>query len=154
MILEIPPVTELGDGWSELFFIPYGDEDHQLGTSTGGDAGQLEIGPDYGAQAADGSWWFLDAANRRLAQYSQEGDYLDQVVLASEFLVEGQYWPYQLPHIVDDGTLVASWLDPETSSCCFSWTASSTSRSGRHAPKARPGDGARFVRVLLKNDRK
>ena len=64
-----------------MLFIPYGDGEEELGTALGGDMGGLDLGPEYGAQAPDGSWWILDAAKRRLAHYSETGEYLGAVAM-------------------------------------------------------------------------
>ncbi len=106
-LLLLPSVSEFGPGWSQVLYIPYGPGEEELGTAPGGDAGTLELGPDYGAQAADGSWWILDAAKLRLAHYAEDGSYLGAVAMKPEHLAQGQYFQFQLPHILDDGTLVA-----------------------------------------------
>lgn len=109
----IEPATEtMPDDWELQFVIPYGEEEELLGSAPGGE--NLMLGPDYGAQAPDGSWWFMDAAKQRLAHYDGTGSYIDSVVLAPEFLAQGIYFQYQLPHILSDGTLVASRLGGET----------------------------------------
>jgi len=72
------------------------------------------LGPNYGAQAPDGTWWFLDGAKRRLAHYDSDGVYLDSVVLADEFLRSGVYFQYQLPRVLSEGTLVANRFDEDT----------------------------------------
>ncbi len=110
LTLQLPSVSALGDDWSELFVIGYGLGDELLGTSPGGDNGSLQLGPDYGAQAADGSWWFLDAAKLRLAHYSERGDYIDAVAVPPDLLVNSRYFQYQMPHALDNGMLVASRL--------------------------------------------
>lgn len=106
-MLLLPSASGFGPEWSEILFIPYGDAEEELGTSPGGDMGSLSLGPEYGAQAPDGTWWILDAAKRRLAHYSETGEYLGALVLKPEHLAQGQYFQFQLPHILDDGTLVA-----------------------------------------------
>jgi hypothetical protein len=97
------------EGWIEVFTIPYGDGADTLGTAPGGDGG-LELGPEYGAQAPDGTWWFLDAAKLRLAHFAADGSYLDAVTVPDEVLVDGTYFQFQMPRILDDGTLVATGL--------------------------------------------
>lgn len=99
------------DTWEELFQIPYGDTPDTLGTYLGGDGEGIWIGPDYGAQAPDGTWWFLDTAKLRLAHYSGSGEYIDEVVLPESMLVNGMYFQYQMPRVLEDGTLLASRLD-------------------------------------------
>ena len=101
-----PALEEIPEGWMLSFAIPYGDEIEALGSAPGGDG--LTLGPDYGAQAPDGTWWFLDAAKKRLAHYDDEGAYLDQVVLGEDLLVDGVYFQYQLPRVLADETVVAS----------------------------------------------
>ena len=96
--------------WSRSFVIGYGEDEQLLGTAPGGDSGSLDLGPEYGAQAPDGSWWFLDAAKRRVAHYDGRGGYLDAVDLPTELLVDGVYFQFQLPRVLDDGTLVANGL--------------------------------------------
>lgn len=108
--LLLPSATEFGPDWAETLFIPYGQGEEELGTAPGGDMGGLDLGPEYGAQAPDGSWWILDAAKLRLAHYSETGEYLGAVSIKPEFLADGQYFQFQLPHILADGTLVAQRL--------------------------------------------
>lgn len=100
----LPPVSELGVLWTRAFVIPYGDTPETLGVSPSGDG--LLFGPDYGARMADGTWWFLDGAKQRLAHFTAGGGYLGAVDLDADQLVNGNF-PYQLPHILGDGTLVA-----------------------------------------------
>lgn len=98
---------EMGAGWVEELFLPYGDAVELLGTSPGGEGGTLSLGPEYGAQAPDGTWWFLDAAKTRLARYGADGGYLGEVLLPTDVLVGGVYFQFQLPRVMADGTLVA-----------------------------------------------
>lgn len=97
----------MGSAWVEELFLPYGDTDDTLGTSPGGEGGSLELGPEYGAQAPDGTWWILDAAKTRLARYDADGRYLGAVAIPEEVLVGGVYFQFQLPRVLADGTLVA-----------------------------------------------
>ncbi|MGA7270781.1 MAG: hypothetical protein WB239_06895 [Acidimicrobiia bacterium] len=108
----LPSASEFGPAWSEALFVGYGPDEGLLGTASGGE--NLELGPDYGAQAPDGIWWFLDAAKRRLAHYSETGDYLGAVEMPSAYLAQGQYFQHQLPHVLDDGTLVAQRMSSDS----------------------------------------
>lgn len=105
--LLLPSASGFDPEWTEILFIPYGEGEEELGTAPGGDMGSLDLGPEYGAQAPDGTWWILDAAKRRLAHFSETGEYLEAVAMKPEHLAQGQYFPFQLPHILADGTLVA-----------------------------------------------
>lgn len=70
--LVLPTALDrMPDTWEERFFIPYGETPDTLGTYLGGDGEGIQIGPDFGAQAPDGSWWFLDTAKLRLAHFSE-----------------------------------------------------------------------------------
>ncbi|KAA1417031.1 hypothetical protein F0U44_17805 [Nocardioides humilatus] len=112
--LVVPPAAdELPAAWHERFVIGYGAGTTLLGTSPGGDSGTLDIGPEYGAPAPDGSWWFLDAAKTRIAHYDSSGQFLDQVRIPRGLLVDGRYFQWQLPHVLADGTLVAARQDGE-----------------------------------------
>jgi hypothetical protein len=79
--LVIPRAVEVMPGtWREIFAVSYGPGVEQLGTSPGGDeGGAVDYGPESGAPAPDGSWWFLDVAKRRLAHYSSSGAFLEGV---------------------------------------------------------------------------
>lgn len=107
-----PATAEVPPGWHEAFTIGYGNDVSLLGSAPGGEG--LTLGPDYGAQAPDGTWWFLDAAKQRLAHYDATGGYLDAVVLGEQFLASGIYFQYQLPRVLADGTLVAIRLTGDT----------------------------------------
>jgi len=102
----VGPFSEMGPGWSELFF-PYGETEEYLGISPGGEG--LLIGPEYGTQTGDGRWWFLDTANRRIARYSEEGLYLSELPIPEAVLVNGGF-TYQLPQALDVGSITASRL--------------------------------------------
>jgi hypothetical protein len=107
--LVVPAASSaLPAAWHQVFVVHYGKRRALLGTSRGGDAGTLRIGPDYGAPGPDGSWWFLDAAKRRLAHYSTTGHYLGQVRIPRRLLVGGRYFQWQLPHVLANGWLVAA----------------------------------------------
>lgn len=107
--LVLPAATEaMPDTWREVFFIPYGETPDTLGTSLGGDGEGIFWGPEYGAQAPDGSWWFLDTAKFRLAHFSPTGEYLEEVVVPTEMLVNGQYFQWSFPRVMADGTVLAA----------------------------------------------
>lgn len=111
--LVVPAAAETWPtAWHERFVIGYGAGKELLGTSPGGDSGSLDIGPEYGAPAPDGNWWFLDAAKARIAHYDSTGDFLDAVRVPKELLVGGRYFQWQLPHVLADGTLVAARQAP------------------------------------------
>ncbi|HEY7703709.1 MAG TPA: hypothetical protein VID03_02645 [Acidimicrobiia bacterium] len=109
----LPATREMGPAWEELFVIPYGVDEATLGTAPGGEG--LMYGPEYGAQAPDGTWAFLDAAKQRIAYFSEDGEYLNQVPIGPDLLVDGQYFQYQLPRFLDDGTLIATGFRGENS---------------------------------------
>ena len=91
--------------WTEVFAIPYGPGREQLGTSQGGDrGGAVMYGPEYGAPAPDGSWWFLDVGKHRLAHYDATGAFLDAAAIPDRLSTD---FPWQLPHVLANGTLVA-----------------------------------------------
>jgi hypothetical protein len=99
--------------WHEEFVIGYGPSKELLGTSPGGDSGSLDIGPEFGAAGPDGTWWFLDPAKQRIAHYDASGRFLDQVKIPRDLLVGGRYFQWALPHVLADGTLVATRFDPD-----------------------------------------
>jgi len=103
----------MGGGWSELF-LPYGDGEDQLGTSPGGDG--LMLGPEYGTQTPDGNFWIMDAAKQRAAVFSADGTYLEQVDFPEEVLVDGQYFQYQMPQALDDGSIAVGGFRGEDTS--------------------------------------
>jgi hypothetical protein len=102
----MPTLEEMPDTWSLAFVIGYGEDQDLLGTAPGGE--NLLLGPDYGAQAPDGTWWFLDGAKKRFAHYDVGGEYLGEVLLPDQYLANGQYFQFQLPHVLADGSLVAT----------------------------------------------
>jgi hypothetical protein len=99
------PFSEMGPEWTEQIF-PYGADEELLGTAPGGEG--LILGPEYGVQAPDGTWWFLDAAKQRIAHFADDGTYLDQVSMPEDLLVDGVFFQYQLPHALDDGSIAAT----------------------------------------------
>ncbi|MEX1134357.1 MAG: hypothetical protein WED83_05905 [Acidimicrobiia bacterium] len=112
MQVLLQPFSELGGLWSELF-IPYGEAVDQLGTSPGGD--DLMLGPEFGTQTPDGNYWILDAAKQRAAVFSADGTYLEQVVFPEEVLVDGQYFQYQMPQALNDGSIAVGGFRGEDS---------------------------------------
>jgi hypothetical protein len=108
------PFAEMGPEWADQVF-PYGDTEDTLGTAPGGDGG-LMLGPEYGAQVPDGTWWFMDAAKLRLAHFSGDGAFIEAVDIPEDVLVGGQYFQYQNPIALDDGSVVASGFRGEASS--------------------------------------
>ncbi len=109
----LQPFGELGGDWSELF-LPYGETEDQLGTSPGGDG--LMLGPEYGTQTPDGNFSILDVAKQRAAVFSPDGEYLEQVVFPEAVLVDGQYFQYQMPQALDDGSIAIGGFRGETTS--------------------------------------
>ncbi len=106
----LSPFSEMGPAWTEQIF-PYGEGEEFLGTSPGGDG--LMLGPDYGTQTPDGTWWFLDAASLRVAHFAADGSYLDQVIMPEDVLVDGLYFQYQMPQGLDDGSITAGGFPEE-----------------------------------------
>ncbi|WP_372735013.1 hypothetical protein [Nocardioides sp.] len=107
--LVIPPAAAvMPRTWRERFVIPYGTGEVLLGTSPGGEGGSMDLGPESGAPGPDGTWWFLDAAKKRLAHYDANGGYLGQAKIPKNLLVNRTYFQWQLPHVLADGTLFAA----------------------------------------------
>ena len=100
----LQPFSEMGPAWEEVF-LPYGEEEEELGTAPGGEG--LTLGPDYGTQTPDGNWWIMDAAKQRAAVFSSDGTFQEQVVFPEEVLVDGQYFQYQMPQALDDESIAA-----------------------------------------------
>lgn len=109
----LDPTGQMGPGWTEQVF-PYGESEDTLGTAPGGDG--LMLGPEYGVQMADGTWWLMDAAKQRFAHFAEDGSYLGQVEVPTEILVEGQYFQWQMPQALDDGSILASGFRGEAGS--------------------------------------
>jgi hypothetical protein len=86
--------------------IAYGDDDARLGTSLGGDGEGIQWGPSYGTVAPDGTWWILDGAKLRFAQYDASGNYLGAVPIPPAHLVDGRFMQWQYPLALADGTIV------------------------------------------------
>lgn len=107
----IPTAGAMSENWIRVFVIPYGVSPQTLGTAPGGDGGSLDIGPNYGTQTADGVWWFLDAAKQRIARFSPDGEYLDEILLPPQLLADGRYFQYQVPKALDDGSVLAVRFD-------------------------------------------
>lgn len=96
----------LGSGWRRVARIGYGAATSRLGTSPGGENGSIDWGPSYGTQLPDRTWWYADAAKKRLAHYSDTGAYLGEVKLAKAHLTQGVYFQWQNPQPLADGTVV------------------------------------------------
>ena len=96
--------SSLNSSWNRLAKIGYGTATSKLGTSPGGE--NLMIGPDYGVQLPNKTWWYLDAAKRRLAHYSDVGVYLGQVKMPTRYLAQGIYFQWANPFALADGTVV------------------------------------------------
>jgi hypothetical protein len=103
----LAPFGELADSWSELL-LPYGEAEDELGTSPGGEG--LALGPEYGTQTPDENFWILDVAKQRAAVFDSAGQYLEAVPFPEEVLVDDQYFQYQMPQALDDGSIAAGGL--------------------------------------------
>lgn len=110
----LPAGDAMGPGWEEVLFVPYGVTEDTLGTAPGGEGGTLDLGPEYGAQAPDGTWWFLDAANARLARFGPDGSLVAAIPVPADILTQGVYLQFQLPRVLADGTFVAFGYRDET----------------------------------------
>lgn len=105
-----PAAKRMPKAWKQSFVIPYGDGRKQLGTGLEGDGEGLRVGPNYGAQAPDGSWWLIDTHKFRLARYSSKGTFRQELTIPPRHLVNGEYFPHRLPRVLDDGTFYAGHL--------------------------------------------
>ena len=105
-----PAAKRMPKTWKRSFVIPYGEGRKQLGTGLEGDGEGLRVGPDYGAQAPDGSWWILDTHKFRLARYSSKGTFRQALPIPPEHLADGQYFPHGLPRVLNDGTFLAGYI--------------------------------------------
>lgn len=115
IVVPITPVDIMPKRWREVFVVPYGSGHEELGTSRGGERGTpVQYGPEYGAPAPDGSWWFLDVDKLRLAHYDAGGGFLEAVRVPTRLLVDGDAFQWTLPHVLSDGTVVAFRLSAET----------------------------------------
>lgn len=99
----LSPFSEMGPGWTELFF-PYGTAPGELGLTPAG--GNVLIGPAYGVQTIEGEWWFLDTANRRIAKFSEQGVFIGEQAVPDALLVDGSL-DFHMPQALDIGPLVA-----------------------------------------------
>ncbi|HQZ00674.1 MAG TPA: hypothetical protein PKV13_12270 [Propionicimonas sp.] len=97
--------ASLGSGWSRIIKVGYGTSAAKLGTSPAGEG--LNLGPSYGVQVPNKTWWIADAAKLRLAHYSDSGKYLGQVKLPAKYLHLGAF-QWQNPVALADGSVVLS----------------------------------------------
>lgn len=102
--LALPHPSTLSAKWRNTATLPYGSATSRPGTSPGGEG--LEFGPSYGVQLPDRTWWVLDTAKRRLAHFSDAGNYLGQAVLPARYLHLGVYVQWANPQALADGTVV------------------------------------------------
>jgi hypothetical protein len=109
----LQPFSQLGPEWSEIL-LPYGEAEDQLGTAPGGDG--LMLGPEYGTQTPDGKWWMLDAAKQRAAVYEADATFDQGIPFPEEVLVDGQYFQFQMPQALDDGSIAATGFRSESAS--------------------------------------
>lgn len=106
----LQPFSELGPQWAELF-LTYGEGEEGLGTAPGGEG--LMLGPEYGTQTPDGNFWILDAAKQRVAVFDSIGRFQFALPLPEEVLVDGQYFQFQMPQALDDGSVAAGGFRTE-----------------------------------------
>jgi hypothetical protein len=90
--------------WKLTSKVGYGTAVAKLGTSPGGEG--LRFDPSYGVQLPDKTWWYADAAKKRLAHYSDAGAYLGQALLPTSYLHLGTYFQWANPQALADGTVV------------------------------------------------
>lgn len=99
------PFAEMGPEWEQQV-LPYGDTEDTLGTAPGGE--NLMLGPDYGTQTADGTWWIFDKAKQRIARFDLDGVFRDAMAIPGHVLQNGQFFQFQMPQAMDDGSIVAT----------------------------------------------
>jgi len=104
--IQLRKPSALSSKWTRIQKVTYGTATAKLGTAPGGD--NLMIGPEYGVQVPDKTWWYADAAKLRLAHYSDTGTYLGQVKLPTKYLDQGIYFQWARPIALADGTVVLS----------------------------------------------
>ncbi len=104
--IQLKAPSKLSSKWTRIQKLTYGTGASKLGTSPGGEG--LMIGPEYGVQVPDKTWWYADAAKLRLAHYSDGGTYLGQVKLPAKYLDQGVYFQWDRPIALADGTVVLS----------------------------------------------
>ncbi len=95
--------SALNTTWKRIQKIGFGAAASKLGTSPAGEG--LILGPSYGVQVPNRTWWYADAAKLRLAHYGDTGAYLGQVKLPGKYLHLG-YFQWQNPVALKDGSVV------------------------------------------------
>lgn len=108
-------LRSLGTGanrWTTMFSIPYGSEVEQLG--------QAAIGEDAYWTAADGctvdphgNLWIAEAAKQRFVEFAPSGEFVREIPIPVQHLVDGRYFPYHELVATATGTLV-TMRDTET----------------------------------------
>jgi hypothetical protein len=88
--------------WRQVMRIGYGAATDRLGQADTHGGQTAPWGPEYGAPAADSSWWFLDVEKHRLAHFDSAGRFLSAVP------IPGRYAGLQYLHVFADGTMWAS----------------------------------------------
>lgn len=102
--LQLHQPTSLNSTWKRIAKLGYGAATSKLGTSPGGE--NLMLGPEYGVQVPNKTWWYLDAAKLRLAHYTDSGAYLGRVKVPAKYLGQGIYFQWATPFALADGTVV------------------------------------------------
>lgn len=100
--LLLPQAATLTDAWERHLLLPYGIATTELGVADTHGGSTPPWGPEYGAPAADGSWWILDTHKRRIARYDAEGRFLGAVEVPGEFM------DLQFPFVLGDGWFFAA----------------------------------------------
>jgi hypothetical protein len=100
--LRLGTSSSFPDTWRRAMQIGYGPAAELLGQADSHGGQTAAWGPEYGAPAADGSWWFIDVEKHRLAHYDPTGRYLGAVA------VPGRYLGVQYLHVFADGSMWAS----------------------------------------------
>ncbi len=96
--------SSIEPGWSELFF-PYGEETEFLGMTA---TGESIVGPNFGTQTGDGMWWFFDTARLRVARYTEQGVFVDEIPIPEALLNADGAFDHGLPQALDNGRVVAT----------------------------------------------
>lgn len=95
--------SPLGREWKRVLEIAYGNRSSRLGVSMQKDG--TGLGPSYGVQTPDQTWWIADAAKRRLAHFSGSGKYLGEVRVPRKFLERGEF-RWRNPVALANGSVV------------------------------------------------
>jgi hypothetical protein len=99
--IVLPATSRLTAAWDLVATIPYGPAREQAGVADTHGGETTPFGPQFVAPGPDRVWWLLDIEKRRIARFTEDGTFIDDVA------IPGRFVGLQEPFVLDGRWLLA-----------------------------------------------